>query len=127
MKLADYRRRYQELDHQREALTKRLNESDSDASTRIAMERAIKESAGQELTKQQARQLVLAFVERVEGPLNTNSPGASKGRNKLGRAVRVTLRLALADGRQEFIAPIYNPKYTGERVVLDAKDNDSAR
>ena len=125
MKRPDFRRRYDELDSQREALTKQMNESDSDAQIRMAMDKAASASAGGELAKNQARQLVLAFVERIEAPINTDAPHASKGINKLGRAVRVTLRAPLSDGRRTFIAPLYLPQHTGERIVLDG-DRETA-
>lgn len=114
----DYQPRYKELDELREALHKRMAENDSETSIRLVMEKAAIEAAGSELTKEQAKMLVRAFVERVEAPLNVDCLGASKGSNKLGRASLVTLRLPLSDGRSTFLAPLYDPKYEGERLVL---------
>ena len=119
MKRADFRRRYDELDGQREALITKQNESDSDAQIRIAMDEAVKASAGTELSGNLARQLVLAFVERIEAPVKTDSPHAVRRSNRIRRAARVTLRAPLSDGRRTFIAPLYLPAYMGERLVLD--------
>jgi hypothetical protein len=85
---------------------------------RLAAEQAVRETAGQELSTETARRLVLAFIERIEAPVAAETPN-DDGKPRKCRAAWVTLKLPMLDGTRRILAPFYTNAFKGERVLLD--------
>lgn len=117
MQLEDFDRRYQELVDERENLRAKLNASDSQSIMRVTAQQAIDE-VNAELTPEVARRLVLAFVQKIEAPVMIDVP-VGLGKVKKQRAVWVSLKLPMLDGTRRILAPLYDPRYKGDRVLLD--------
>lgn len=92
---------------------------DSIATIKFVMKEALEAASGPNLTAEQARRLVLAFVERVEAPVPVDPARAGLPRASRCRGAWVTLRLPLMDGTSRVLAPMYDAKFKGNRLLLD--------
>ncbi len=119
MKKEDFQPRYNGLVEERERLRTTLQEKDSSATVRFAMKQALEACAVPGFTVEQARQLVVAFVEKVEASVSVDYARAELPKAKKCRAAWITLRYALIDGTRRVLAPMYDARFTGERVLLD--------
>lgn len=118
IELEDFDRRYKELVDEREQLRARLNETDSLSALRVAAEQAVTDTTGKGLPIETARRLVLAFVERIEAPVKAEIP-LENGKTKRCRAAWVALKMPMLDGTRRILTPLYDNRFTGERVLLD--------
>ena len=122
IELEDFDRRYKELVEERDKLREQINETDSQSSIRFAAGQVAINAAGNELTTENARRLVLAFVERVEAIVTAEVP-VGKGKAKTHRAAWVTLKIPLLDGARRILAPFYDPRYDDERILLNRESS----
>ena len=83
------------------------------------MKEALASTNEPNLTTEQARRLVLAFVEKVEGPVSIDPKLAGLPKAKRCRGLWVTLHLPLLDGTRRVLAPMYDARFKGERLLLD--------
>lgn len=121
LKREDFQPRYDALVAERERLQASLRETDSAATIRFAMKEALEAADGPKLTVEQARRLVLAFVKKVEGPIDVDPRRICLPKAKRGRAVWVALNMPLADGTIRILAPMYDARFKGERLLLDTE------
>jgi hypothetical protein len=64
----------------------------------------------------------LAFVERIEALVTAEVP-VGKGKTKTHRAAWVALKIPLLDGTRRILAPLYDPRYDDERILLDRESS----
>ena len=118
MDLEDFDRRYRELTEEREKLRTKLNEVDSGNAVLLAVEQVVSDPNNLDQTTENARRLILAFVESIEVPVEAEIPQV-KGKPRKCRAAWVTLKMPLLDGTRRILAPLYDPRNKEERVLLD--------
>lgn len=119
VKQEDFDPQYNQLDGERERMRERLNQTDSESMARLVVEQTAAEVlSGAVLTKEQARRLVLAFVERIDAPFPADHLPKARCHKRQPKAAWVKLRLPMSDGTCRILAPIYDPRYSGERVLL---------
>lgn len=85
---------------------------------RLALEQAVDGADDYDLTHDKARRVIVGFVERVIAPVEAEVP-LPNGMTKRCRAARVKLKLPLQDGTTRILAPLYDPRHKGARVLLD--------
>jgi hypothetical protein len=83
------------------------------------MKEALEACTEPKLTVEQARRLVVAFVDKVEAPVAIDPERAGLPPVGKCRAARITLRIPLIDGTRRVLAPMYEARFKGERVLLD--------
>ena len=119
MKKEDFQPRYDKLVEERERLRAALQEKDSSVTIRFVLKEALEAVAGPRLTAEQARRLVVEIVEKVEAPVAVDPKLAGPPKAKRCRAAWITLQLPLIDGTRRVLAPMYDARFKGERVLLD--------
>lgn len=119
LKREDFQPRYDALVTEREQLQESLRETDSSAAIRMVMNEAFEAVSRPKLTVEQARRLVLACVKRVDGPVDVEPKLIGLPKAKRGRAVCVTLNIPLATGATRILAPLYDARFKGTRILLD--------
>jgi hypothetical protein len=118
MQLEDFDRRYKELVVEREQLRGKLSHSASQSAMQSAVEQAVADAADGGLTTETARRLILAFVERIEAPVEAETPNGNHKPRKC-RAAWVTLKQPMRDGTRRILTPFHSNSFTGQRVLLD--------
>ena len=119
LKSEDFKPRYEELVAEREQLRQRMQEKDSSATVRLAMKEAIGVCSEPTLTAEQARRLMLAFVQKVEAPVDIDPKRAGLPKAVKCRGAWVTLSMPLLDGTSRVLAPMYDARFKGKRLLLD--------
>ncbi len=114
----DFEPRYKTLVENRERLRETLKQADSTATMQFVMNEALQAAAEPKLTSEQARRLVMAFVQRVEGLVAVDPRAAGMPNAKQARGLWVTLRVPLDDGTTRVLAPVYTAAFKGERLLL---------
>jgi len=122
MKREDFERRYNVLVEERDKLREQMNETDSQSAIRLAAGNVAIDITNDVLTKENARRLVLAFVERIDALVEAEVP-VGKGKTKTHRAAWVTLKIPLLDGTRRILAPLYDPRYDDDRILLDRESS----
>lgn len=115
----DFKPKYDALVSDLEKVESAIQDSDSAATIRFVMKEALATSDETTLDAKSARRLVLAFVEKIEASVAVDPKQAGLPKAKRCRGVWVTLRLPLKDGTQRILAPMYDARFQGERLLLD--------
>lgn len=71
---------------------------------------------GEEITREQLRQLIKLVVKRVEAPVYLDGVFVREAGTGLRRHARVTLHLPTTEGVDTFLVPIYTNRFKGERA-----------
>lgn len=117
----DFSRRYEVLQEEAERLREVEAQPAADSLLDAAQELA---AQGEELTREQLRQLMALVVERVEAPVVQEGVYVRGPRTGLRRHARVHLRFPTNEGTRTFLVPIYTTRYTGLRVILPEPDSE---
>lgn len=114
----DFKPQYEELRKKRDALKAQLDAADAQLSIYHASLDVIKDLSNSEITAEQARRLILTFVEKVEAPILIEKNESSTKNGYLKRGAWITLRIPLPDGTRRIFAPFYSKNYEGERIII---------